>query len=461
MKYKKNFFMLLLALPTIVGAQTLNNAQLVQTFPSPTPMPSANQMLVRNWDDRYVVSYHLNSSGQYVSCTDYSDFYNFYSMTYSPALYSYSIPNTYLIRDMEIVDDILFFCGNYHSSTVHYGIVGWFDLNLFMAGTFSPHVITIPPVYDLSKMVAYQSASGYKVIAVGFNDTIPVPPYSLHDNSTIVEINDVTGTPSCNYAIIDRNTANNEYIYDVVYTGSSVVFVGVIKQLSSRVYHIRIMDDPDNLSASLYGDNIYYFNGGSSSPEVNGHTLPTFLDRDQIAITYVHYDHSTYTSETRLRVVKTTPPLPGNINSQSISKDAKEEPVDLVYSKKDDALVLLQNIKHIVDDHPQFVFLKPYFTTSYYANLLHFSWGETHNSLDIYNKKNIVSVGNENKTYLQVITSPTLPNCLGIDKAKVAVLPNDNAFSTYDPLIWQTWSVSSLNSSGANNSDSWNAQCFN
>lgn len=86
MKYKKTFFMLLLTLPTAILAQTLNNALLTPTLSPPTPMPSANQMLVRNWDDRYVVSYHFNSAGQYVSCTDYSDFYNFYSMSSSPAL---------------------------------------------------------------------------------------------------------------------------------------------------------------------------------------------------------------------------------------------------------------------------------------------------------------------------------------------------------------------------------------
>lgn len=104
---------------------------------------------------------------------------------------------------MEIVDDILFFCGNYHSSTVHYGIVGWFDLNLFMAGTFSPHVITIPPVYDLSKMVAYQSASGYKVVAVGNENTTYLqviatqagPPCPSIDKIKVINIvNDNTTT---------------------------------------------------------------------------------------------------------------------------------------------------------------------------------------------------------------------------------------------------------------------------
>lgn len=436
MKYIKFFSLLFLVLPETVGAQILNNAIL-----SPLVLPSANQTIVRNWDDVKVVTYHEG----FFSCFDHSDFYTSPSMSISLGKYSPSLPNNYYIYDMEIVDNILFFCGIKGSVSVQNGIVGWFDLNAFIGGSFSPTILDIGSVYILTKMVAYDTPSGFKVVAVGYNSNIPQPPsYPLSHNSTIVEIDDVTGMPTCNYSIIDRSTGSQEEIHDVIYTGKTVVFVGKVKQYIDNLYHIRIMDNPASLSTSVSGNTIHYY---GLSGEVNGRTYPTLMEDDgTIAITYTHEDVLTHTYETRLRVISTITPSPLNSKSQSFVLNEKYEPIDLVYSQKDETLVLLQNIKYFTDNNPQFIFLKPYYSSSYNANLTYFTLGEKYNSLDMYNKSNIVSVGDDNKTYLQVVATQNMV-CPNIDEVKVMDIPNDNTCSRYEPLTWQSCPVGMLSTS--------------
>ncbi len=459
MKRKKLILLFLLALPAAVWAQTLNNAQL-----TPSTMPNADQKLVRNWDDRWVVSYHVNATGSYFSCTDYSDFYLNYPMLSSPSFFTTPILAEYSIMDMEIVDDCLFFCGSKKSGTApgpytYKGFVGWFDLNSFFSSTaYSLNIKEIDCVITLDKMAAYKTTVGYNIAAVGVNSNVPVPPYSLPRNSTIVEFSDVTGTPTCNYAIIDLSIGVNEFLEDVVYTGQYVAFVGVVKSSSTRLYHVRIMDNPNSLPASTSGDYIHIFSSSPSYEEVNGRLLPAVIDENTIALTYVYHDMVLNTDETRLRVIELSS-TPTNINSQVIPKDQKEEPIDMIYSTKDDSLVLLQNFKYIIDDHPQFAFLNPFLTTSYNAFLLYPQNGETYNSLDIYNGRNFVSVGNGNQTFLQVITSPTLPSCLGLDKVKVGELKSDNTTSDYTPLLWQVWPISPANPPLVNMNDFWSVPC--
>ncbi len=441
MKRRKLILLFLLALPAAVWAQTLNNAQL-----NPLAMPNADQKLVRNWDDQWVVSYHVNATGSYFSCTDYSDFYLNYSMPSSPSYFSVLIPTYYSVMDMEIVDDYLFFCGSkrtgsYPGTYVDVGIVGWFDLNAFVSGTFDPTIIDVGCVFSIEKMAAYNTPTGYNIAAVGTSSNVPAPPHFLHHNSTILEITDVTAYPSCNYAIIDGNLVSNETIEDVVYTGAYVAFVGVVKSSSTRLYHVRVMDNPASLPASTSGDYIHYFASSPSYAEVNGRSLPAVIDKNNLALTYVYHDFTYNTDETRLRIIDLSTSIPTNINSQVIPKDQKEEPIDMIYSPSDDALVLLQSFKHLIDDHPQFAFLNPFSTTSYNADLVYFFYGETFNSLNLYNDNSFVSVGSDNNTYLQVITSPTRPLCPELNEVKVSVFPNDNTISSYDPLPWQTCSL--------------------
>ena len=460
MKRRKLILLFLLALPAAVWSQTLNNAQL-----NPLAMPNADQKLVRNWDDQWVVSYHvIDSINSFFSCTDYSDFYLSSSMPASPSFFSVMIPSDYSVKDMEIVDNYVFFCGSKKTGTfpgpyVYNGFVGYFDLYTFISGTFDPTIIDVGCVLSIEKMAAYNTPAGYNIAAVGISSNVPAPPHFLHHNSTILEISDVIGAPSCNYAIIDGNLVSNETIEDVVYTGAYVAFVGVVKSSSTRLYHVRVMDNPASLPASTSGNYIHIFSSSPSYAEVNGRPLPAVIDKNNLALTYVYHDFTYNTDETRLRIIDLSTTVPTNINSQHIPKDQKEEPVGMIYSSSNDTLVLLQNFKHLIDNLPQFAFLKPFSTSSYNADLFYPSSGETYNSLDLYNGNSFVSVGNDNNTYLQVITSPTLPHCLGIDDVKVGELRNDNTVSVFEPLPWQTYPLLSINPFGPNTSDTWRTFC--
>lgn len=458
MKNKCLISLLMLILPMAVCAQSLNHAQLQSSIFS----PSDAQLLVRNWDNQQVVAFHDAENGVYFSCTDYSAFFSSYpSMPSTAPAFFDNIFNDIWVYDMEIVDDIVFFCG-YKSvtsvtPTVYHGVVGWFDLNLFVSGTFAPRIIDVPDAFELLKMVAYKVGSKYKVVAVGYNSNIPVFPYSLADNSTIVEIDDVTGAPTYYYSIIDRSTGLNEYIHDIVYTGQSVVLVGIVKQFTNPLYHIRIFDNPASLHTSILGDKVFYFTSGVSN-EVQGRTYPTLMNDGTIAITYVHHEPSLGTYETWLRVVDTFIPTPSNINSQAFSIDYKYEPIDLAYSKKEETLVLMQHVKYYYNYNPQFVFLKPLYSSSYNANLSHFRTDFTPTSLDIYSKSSFVAVGERNQTYLQAI--PTQINyCPELNDVKVAPIPNSSTVLSVNPLIWASPTLSVFGVSQPVVSGVWNTFC--
>lgn len=422
------FLILLLALPVNVWSQPNNHAVFSSNFSSQGDV----QTLVRNWDDRSVVSCYNSGNKWYFSCTDYSPFYLFTGAFPPAAQYSDALTNCG-IMDMEILDDKVFFCGiRKLFPTGGNGIVGWFDLNLFMSGTFLPTIVDVPCSFELDKMVVYTDAGRPKVVAVGLADVNPNP--SFFDNSMIVEINDVTGNPSCNHTIIDWTQNSHEYIYDVIYTGRSVVFVGTINHTSAPQYHIRVMDNPSNLASSTNGDMIYAFQG--DSVEVLGQPHSIFMDDDIITISYVHHDNVYDNYFTRLRIVDTHTNPPANVNSQTFAIDYKEEPIDLAYSKNEETLILLQSITNIYNYNPKFAFLKPYYTWGYNADLTHFNNSNVYNSLDIYNKKCFVSVGGE-YSYLQYIPTPmNNPTCAELASLKVACINNNPTISIREPLGW-------------------------
>lgn len=437
MKQKIFLFMLLL-LPGTILAQALNHSIAKPQIPQ-----DYEQDIVRNWNGRFVVTHHITDNGWYISCSDYSGHYLHGAGYYAPTRYSDLFPSNYSISDMEILDDKLFFCGSKKKSSnpaVIVGIVGWLDLIQFMSGTFTANVIEVSSSFALNKMVVYRNAGGYKVVAVGFNDINAVAPYPLADNSMIVEIDDVTVAPTCNYSIIDRSLTNHEYIYDVIYTGNNVVFVGIVKQHINPQYHIRVMDNPSNLAASTNGNMIYAFQGDSAEVSWQPHSI--LMDDDIIAISYVHHDNVYDNYVTRLRIVDTHTNPPANINSQTYVIDYKEEPIDLAYSKNDETLILLQSITNIYNYNPKFAFLKPYYTWGYNADLTHFNNNITYNSLDIYNDNYFISVGKKDRTYIQQIASPSNePNCVELGTLKVSTLKNNPTVTILDPLTWLPISI--------------------
>ena len=420
MKKKMSFWAVFCLLPAMLWAQVYNSNQ---SYFSIIPSDGYGK-IVRNWNDSSVVEAYASPSGTRFFLSDFSKF--FYG-PFSPAgiiptppSYQSVVLTNYRVNDMKILDDMVFFCGY----TGGKGFVGWFKIQEFTTSPIQPRLYVFDTssvlLHELKKLVVFKIDGQYKVVAIGYNNIHPTPPFTLHDNSCILEIEDIMATPlSFNYYVIDRSLSPYEYIDDVVFTGDKVVFVGKINYATSKAMpSIRVMDKLKSFALSSGFDTLYSFNLNS---EMNGRVKAVAFNKDDICLAYIHPTPSG-DFNTQVRLVSIVSGVPTNFNLQEIANDEKYEIKDMIYLPHISKLVLLYPFIGTPTLDPKYLFLSPYNTVPYNAEYTYFTNGVDYMSLDVYGQDNIVSVG-ENKIYLQYV--PTLLNsgCPFLDK-KIVYVPD-------------------------------------
>ena len=166
-----------------------------------------------------IVRYHPGS-GRHIVYSESLSGDNMFSITDMTTLTKVKIGNGLAITDFEIIDDLVFFCGNNAVS----GLLGWFDINsFFYAGgpAYIDQMLLVLGLQTLDNIAVYHDTAG----------TIHIAGYGL--NSTVTNINyyrafEAVGNPATGmqYRTLDLwSTGLCGDISDVVVTDNLVVYL--------------------------------------------------------------------------------------------------------------------------------------------------------------------------------------------------------------------------------------------
>lgn len=424
---KKNvlFLALILSVSSLTMAQTFNSAIEEDVA---APLPSVGRSIVRNWNDDFVFSYHSDGVKSTFVCTKVSDFSSpYYAAGPNIDEYYYHIPisPSIWINDIKIVKDYAFFCGwEVISPSLSIGIIGAIYLPDFIMGTFNYHYHQILQTLELKQMVAYDNGGRYKVVAIG---TKQLP--SLSSNNCAVEIDDPQNPSPSNYDYRDfySSATYSEFINDIVCTDHTITFVGVIIS-STNGYYPSYRASADK-SAVLSDPSFDILHVMPYSFESSGiHPQAVHLKENLIAVSYLH-DDGTGSFSSRLRVIDVASNI--NTNSQEMSIDLKDEPIELAYSSEEDQMALLHHLLNLTGGTSQFSFWHPFATISYYADITYYS--KPFYSIDIFRKTNLVSTGG-NLWYLQDMLSFSNRSCPPLTSRKIQIIAPLNINSYTIPV---------------------------
>ena len=412
---KKLLLMTAFLLPMVANAQL---GSLVEQ-----PLGGSWGSIVRVWQDsNRVLSYGsilLNQQSALAFClSDYPDFYatppSPPMLTVNYANLSAAFPSTSNmrftnIRDMRIVDNFAFVCGNLVDTNYPMnprGAIGWFKMNNFAAGNVNFYYFEIPQVRYLKKIAVYNNGQNYTVMAAGMSNF----------GDCIVEVPNAMTYPPCSYSI--GYLGSNEVVDDILVNSTDVFFVG--------------HQSPSGGNGQLFIRKIKRINGladpylhlrydyPASINEINGWTYSTLMGDEQIATAYVNPNGAgTMVFPTRIRMISTT--TMNMVNSQEITKENKWEPEEIIYLDRKGKLVLLQEIDKVWT----FTILDPRLYTSYTTNYLYFP-DQTFYSLDGDHDDLFVSTGTGHWLYFQRqgMTLPSPNGCPKNDPIKVEPIQN-------------------------------------
>lgn len=419
------FLALILSVSSLTMAQTFNSAIEEDVA---VPLPSVGSSIVRNWNDDFVFSYHSDGVKSTFVCTKVSDFSSpYYAAGPNIDEYYYHIPTSpsIWINDIKIVKDYAFFCGwEVISPSLSIGIIGAIYLPDFIAGTFSYNYHRIDQTLELKQMVAYDNGGRYKVVAIG---TKQLP--SLSSNNCAVEIVNPQNPSLSNYDYYNfySSATYTEFINDIVCTDRTITFVGVIIS-STNGYYLSYRASADK-SAVLSDPSLDILHVMPYSFESSGiHPQAVHLKENLIAVSYLH-DDGIGSFSSRLRVIDVASNI--NTNSQEMSIDLKDEPIELAYSSEEDQMALLHPLLNLTGGTSQFSFWHPFATVSYYADITYYS--KPFYSIDIFRKTNLVSTGG-NLWYLQDMLSFYNRSCPPLTSRKIQIIAPLNINSYTIPV---------------------------
>lgn len=407
-------------------------AQLGSLVESPSNGDMGN--IVRVWQgEEKVLSYgRVGSNQQLLNAFCLSDYSNIYLSTppspvltiqcadLSVVLSAQVNPRLTGIRDMTIVDDYVFFCGDAVDTTyppTSTDVIGWFKLADFSSSTINLNYFEIPQntASYLKKIAAYPSVQGYTVLALGED---------INFTDYIFEIKNVTATTSLPVDYRQFSASSywvKEAADDILVTDEDVFVVGNNRTTANGFQLcIRRTDRNNGITSPQFNLRYDYI---ASGYEVNANTHSTLTEDNIIATTYVHAPTST-SFTTRLRLID--PTSMDMINSQEYPIDEKWEPEGIVFVDDSKKLVILQEYRE------QWVFseLDPFNNQQYTANQM-FHRDHDFHSLDSDHKEMFVSTGIKHFLYFHNLHMPlpTPTNCP--EKEDLEVAPIDDVVKSW------------------------------
>lgn len=401
---KKLLLMVAFLLPMLAQAQYGSMVE--------KPLYGDESSLVRLWTGHdSVLSYgHAISGSVWKPAFFLSDYASFYSSTPPPVLSTKyadlhatwgTMPFFFThVRDMRIVDDYVFVCGDAvdtNNPQTEKSAIGWFNLNDFGTPNITFQYFEIPiRVHYLKKIAAYRCGPGYTVLALGEDANAKDYIFEIKDVTTILLPININVREFSSSSFWDKEAAD-----DILVTGNEVFVVGNYRTPPSDRQLCIWKADRTN----VVGDPQFYtrYDYTAAAYEVNANTYSTLIDEEYIATAYVHPSDQTGFS-TRLRIINTN--TMNMVNSQEIIRDNKWEPEEMVYVNNSKKLVLLQEHNSIWN----FTLLEPMNNTAYVADYLYHP-NAVYYSLDSDHNDLFVSTGEKHWLYFQrlgmALPSPT------------------------------------------------------
>jgi len=201
----------------------------------------ADTSIIREWRDGYAVIY---STSQYNG--------GYFNLVEEGNTSVITVVTDYLIKDMEIVGDTLYYCG---INSLNNSIVGYFTItDLFMYNCYEHTFIGSGSNLIPRRLEAFHVSDGFHILVL----------YDNHDNNDSVNrvLHDLIITYSGIYGCYSIDFESIEYCDDIVVTDNYVVTVGH-KHLSAGIY-MRKFYKPICASMSPfipYGNIAYPFSG--------------------------------------------------------------------------------------------------------------------------------------------------------------------------------------------------------
>lgn len=319
----------------------------------------------------------------------------------------------YYIHDIDIVDDIVYFCGNHSGSAM----LGCADLTTFGTGSPLVHCYDITnPDAELNHMVAYKTDGGIvKVVASGRKLCNLTPCYYPY----------IYGTYSCQRHYLSESkfagmvlngfnfieTTNSDFaemVCDIVKTDNHV---GVVTNYLLSGTEILALHkcDPDDVLTTYWSDSLTYYPVADYS-EGETDYIACKLSGNTIAVASVALrTGTTYDFNTHVRIFDLSTRT--MTHAQQIPLTTKALLWDMVYMPEHSTLVLLQDQDLPAPDfHPTFVYLKPfspapYMATGFYDATLRYPFV----ALDAVDNDRFVSTGG-NYWLLKDMTANTARN---------------------------------------------------
>ena len=411
----------------------------VQTLKLPASSRYHNP--IAKWTDTQSIMYlKKDVSTMYFCLIDHADFMNPPSFPISAPMLNGKYTKVMLppgYTDMTINDiyccmDYAFFCGTIYNG-IWMSVVGFFDITELesQANTnFNFYILapgTTKPPTGLDRLVAYNTATGFDVVAFGDEMSAPgsTPDFS---QTKIVEIKDLISTvpASCDVADLDyyptpsgTGAERKQYVDDIFLTQNYVVLTGhgwrsPVGTVSTSDMYIHYLFGKKGV---VLQDITSYMNNNRFCPigwESNDTVMGVALEEDIFAISYVHAPNG-MAFLTRVRVID--PLLHDNTYSVEYPLPQKYNPIRMVYHSGLNAVEILQPVYNASD----FTMIDLGNTSSFVAPVLNYT-SYRHYSMHGMHGNCFIS-SHENQIYLQnrsAALPPSTPGCPNVDFVNVS-----------------------------------------
>lgn len=423
----------LLFVATLVGIFSSANAQTFNTvtFCDTTCFTNYSSTIVRVSSlKNTVVSYHHHGVKNEFILTDNNSVFH-----------KLILPDGMYVRDFQIVDDWILFCGGIHLNNTDSAYVGFFKTSAFYLQPPTIDYYSTDEVSYFKKMVAYPKPYSDIILIETLGD------YSFSNNSNDIlkynllsdfSFNTNNETITLNY-VFKSHFPYIPYYQDglfqnITVTDKYLIVSGweYIDFTDSSVVN-RLCISKFNKYSVSYMPKLYYFDESVDSGTSSEIFVEHLLD-DDIITSALHIDVNTGKFGIRMRTIDATTMT--NTNTQYVPTLDKPVPDDMLFMAEDTSLLLLQNTDYPVLNNNKSViyYIDPY-RGNYSADLL-FDLRGSYYSLDRFSPPTFIAAGlsfDMTHKFLMRYKPSNTQNC--IKTASIQIQRRNNVHSTAGVLM--------------------------
>ena len=370
-----------------------------------------------------VVSYHSHGN--------YNEFYLIDDVS-NTTVQRFTLPDEIFVRDFQIVDDMVFFCG----AKSNCAVVGHFPISIFhqpLSGQFKYYTLDNCDVDYFKKMVAYYNQNNTKIQLEVIGDFVnSLDIYNSISEFIYDPFNDNIVNSNISYYFGTYSNYHQDGIFqDIAVTEDYLV-------VSGWKYPNQLFISRFPKYSALSGGTTYNFDE-SSEPYTSSRISMESLSRNDIATAATYINYNDLSVGIRLRTINVA--TMSNTVTQLVPLLDKSEPDDLLFIQKDKSLLLLQKsfFPTLSDFQSVIYYLDPY-NNSYFTDV-YYDFNSSYYSLDRFDDPIYIAAGltlNFEHGYLMRYKPSNDVSC--INKGDVSIKPKNNSPS----FLHTTISLNSL-----------------